>query len=72
MYAFGIQKVTKVSSIVTSEQMSDCLLTLLNKDDAEKEALHGHLAGQAVGIAGNGHLCHLGDDGSIIIPADCS
>jgi hypothetical protein len=72
MYEFGVEKVSKVSSMVTYEQMSECLSVLLNKDEASKDMLRGHLAGQSIGIAGDGHLCHLGDDGSIIIPANCS
>ena len=72
MYEFGVQKVSKVSSMVASEQMSECLSVLLNKGEAEKQLLCGYLAGQSIGIAGDGHLCHLGDDGSIIIPANCS
>jgi hypothetical protein len=72
MYEFGVEKVSKVSSMVTYEQMSECLSVLLNKDEASKDMLRGYLAGQSIGIAGDGHLCHLGDDGSIIIPANCS
>lgn len=72
MYVFGVEKVGKVSSMVTYEQMSECLSVLLNKDEALKSMLRGYLAGQSIGIAGDGHLCHLGDDGSIIIPANCS
>ncbi len=72
MYEFGVQKISKASSMVTSEQMSECLSVLLSKDEAEKYMLRGYLAGQSIGVAGDGHLCHLGDDGSIIIPANCS
>ena len=70
MYEFGVQGVKKVSSMVTSDQMSECLLTLLNHP--EKEVLRGHFAGQSIGVAGRGQLCHLGDDGSIVIPSNCS
>ena len=72
MYEFGVQRVNKVSSMVTSDQMSDCLSLLLDKDEAEKEVMKQYLAGQSIGIAGRGQLCHLGDDGSIIIPTNCS
>lgn len=72
MHEFGVQRVTKVSSLVASDQMSECLAMLLNKNEAEKEVLRGYLAGQSIGVAGRGHLCHLGDDGSIIIPTNCS
>ena len=72
MYIFGVQHVKKVSNFVTSNQMAECLSMLLNKDDIEKNDLRGYLAGQSLGIAGRGQLCYLGDDGSIIIPTDCS
>ena len=72
MYEFGVQNVKRASSLVTSDQMAECLSKLLNKDAAEKEVLRRYLAGQSLGIAGHGHLCHLGDDGSIIIPTNCS
>lgn len=72
MREFGVEKVSKMSSLVTSEQMLECLTVLLEKEEAEKDALRGYLAGQSIGITGNDHLCHLGDDGSIIIPVNCS
>ena len=28
------------------------------------------LAGNSLGIAASGHFCHLGDDGSLVIPHD--
>jgi len=71
MYEFGVQRVRKISSLVASDQMSDCLSTLRRKEEGEKEILRC-LAGQSIGIAGSGQLCHLGDDGSIIIPTNCS
>jgi hypothetical protein len=57
---------------VPSDDVSECLSRLLDKDEAERRALRGYLAGQSIGIAGRGHLCHLGDDGSIVIPTNCS
>jgi len=71
MYEFGVQRVHKISSLVASDEMSDCLSMLLHKDEDEREIFRC-LAGQSIGIAGSGQLCHLGDDGSIIIPTNCS
>ena len=71
-YDIGIEKVKRFSSIVTSEQMIGCLTMMLNKEESEKEALRGYLAGQSIGVAARGTLCHLGDDGSIVIPTNCS
>eukprot|EP00578_Thalassiosira_sp_NH16_P028144 CAMPEP_0181092376 /NCGR_PEP_ID=MMETSP1071-20121207/8887_1 /TAXON_ID=35127 /ORGANISM="Thalassiosira sp., Strain NH16" /LENGTH=507 /DNA_ID=CAMNT_0023174555 /DNA_START=7 /DNA_END=1526 /DNA_ORIENTATION=+ len=68
MYEFGVQRVNRVGPIVESDQMLDCLSFLLNKDESEKDEIRGYLTGQSIGIAGRGQLCHLGDDGSIIIP----
>lgn len=68
VYEFGVQNVQKVSSIVTYDQMCDCLIYLLRKKDDEKEKLRHYIAGQSVGITGRGQPCHLGDDGSIQIP----
>ena len=62
----------RVGHAVPSDDVSECLSRLLDKDEAERRALRGYLAGQSIGIAGRGHLCHLGDDGSIVIPTNCS
>ena len=72
MYTYGVEKIKQVSSTVTSEQMSQALSILLNKDEAEQRELRGYLAGKSIGIVGRGFLCHLGDDGSIHIPTNCS
>ena len=71
MYTYGVEKIKQVSSTVTSEQMSQALSILLNKDEAEQQNLRGYLAGQSIGIVGRGQLCCLGDDGSIHIPINC-
>ena len=68
VYEYGVQNVEKVSNIVTYDQMSDCLIHLLGKEDDEKEKLRSYMAGQTVGITGRGQPCHLGDDGSIQMP----
>ena len=70
MSEFGVQRVAKLP-LVDSDGVSKCLSMLLDKDIAEKDTLKRFLAGQYVGVAGRGHLCHLGDDGSIVIPVDC-
>ena len=72
MYTYGVEKIKQVSSTVTSEQMSQALSILLNKDEGEQQELRGYLAGQSIGIVGHGQLCHIGDDGSIYIPTNCS
>jgi len=72
MDTYGVEKIKRVSSTVTSEQMSQALSILLNKDEAEQRELRGYLAGQSIGIVGRGQLCCLGDDGSIHLPINCS
>ncbi len=69
---FGVVGVDRVGHAVTSDDVSECLSRLLDKDEAGRRALRGYLAGQSIGVAGRGHLCHLGDDGSIVIPTNCS
>ena len=69
---FGVVRVDRVGIAVTSDDVSVCLSGLLDKDEAERRALRGYLAGQSIGVAGRGHLCHLGDDGSIVVPTNCS
>ncbi|KAL7545902.1 hypothetical protein ACHAWF_009257 [Thalassiosira exigua] len=71
-YDFGVQGVHEASPTVKTDQVCECLSRLLEKDEAEKELLRGYLAGQSIGIAARGHLCHLGDDGSIVIPTNCT
>mmetsp|Transcript_19237 Transcript_19237/g.28290 ORF Transcript_19237/g.28290 Transcript_19237/m.28290 type:complete len:505 (-) Transcript_19237:93-1607(-) len=82
--ALGLRNVFKMKpSTVTSDQVLDCLdrLFLLldvdgvggDVDYAQKkkmEELRCRLAGQSLGITGSGHFCHLGDDGSVLIPWD--
>ncbi len=69
---FGVAGVGRVGRAVTSDDVSECLSRLLGKDGAERRALRGYLAGQSIAVAGRGHLCHIGDDGSIVVPANCS
>ena len=72
MGEFGVSKVGRIGYGVTSDDMIECMHSLLGKDAAERDELRGYLAGQSIGIVGRGQLCHLGDDGSIIIPTNCS
>lgn len=72
IYELGLQSISKVGNLVTYGQMSHSLLQLLKRDDDEKEKLRKFITGQALGITGRGQPCHLGDDGSIIIPWNVS
>ena len=40
-----------------------------NKQDGE-ESFHQRLLGHSLGITSKGQFCHLGDDGSIVVPCD--
>jgi len=62
---FGV-KVNK-PSIVSYDQLLQCLAMLLEKDDPEKDELRRLLAGHSIGIS-TGLKLHLGDDGTIMIP----
>jgi len=69
----GLSQVKRQNvSIITSDQLLVCIETLLSMDEAVKDILREYLLGQKLGIAGRGRSCHLGDDGAIIIPWDCS
>lgn len=68
VYEYGVQSIKKVGTLVTEEQVLDCLMKLLNK----KEMLRNLLTGQTLGITGRDQPCHLGDDGSIVIPWNVS
>ncbi|KAL3816812.1 hypothetical protein ACHAXA_008675 [Cyclostephanos tholiformis] len=72
MREFGVLKVNRIGHGVTSDDMLQCMYSLLGKDVTERDELRGYLTGQSIGIARRGHLCHLGDDGSIVIPTNCS
>jgi|UniRef100_A0A7S2UCY8 hypothetical protein len=66
---FGFYRVYRAGlPKVTSEEVLTCLSTLL--ESTELDQLKGSLAGNSLGIAGSGHYCHLGDDGSIVVPWD--
>ena len=72
MYNFGVAKVWKVSNAVATDKMADCLFRLTNKDDNEKKVLREYLAGNSIAIVGHGQLCHISDDGSIVLPTNFS
>ena len=72
MYEFGVQNVARVGALVTYEHLFDCLSHLLCRADSEKEELRSFIRGQTLAIAGRGQPCHLGDDGSIVIPWNVS
>jgi hypothetical protein len=65
-------RVNRAGHAVTSDDMSKCLSQLLDKEEAKRQELRGYLAGKSIDVASRGHLCHLGDKGSIVIPMNCS
>ena len=69
VYEYGVQSVQKVGTLVTYAQMLECLTNLLQKGDDEKEVLRGFVGGHTLGVS-HGQPCHLGDDGSIVLPWD--
>ena len=62
----GVQKVYRTTELVTNDQFLKSLSRMLQN----QLQLKGWLSGYSVGIAGTGNFCHLGDDGSVIIPHD--
>ncbi|EJK69369.1 hypothetical protein THAOC_09388 [Thalassiosira oceanica] len=69
MEAYAVQKVRRSGRVVTHGQMQDCLETLLRRDD--RADLRDFLAGHALVITTGGKLCHVADDGAIVVPVDC-
>lgn len=55
---------------ITSDRFLGCLESLLSMDRTVRDDLREYTEGQMLGITGEGRSCHLGDDGSIIIPWD--
>lgn len=72
IYEFGVHSIQRVGTLVTHDQMSDCLLHILKREEDEKDELRTFISGQSLGITGRGQPCHLGDDGSIVIPWNVS
>ena len=63
-------KVFKSRLNVSSEQYLNCLSALLALSQETKAKMKTCLAGNSLGITGRGRSCHVGDDGSILIPCD--
>lgn len=72
VYELGVHIVKRSGSLVSYNQMTACLMHLLTKGDDEKEAMRSLLIGNTLAITGQGQPCHIGDDGSIVIPWNCS
>ncbi len=69
-YEFGLSKVQKSGfSKVSSEDYLKALSKLLKCEQSSKLNIKKVFAGNSIGITGTGH-CHLGDDGSFLIPCD--
>lgn len=72
--AYGLRAVTRAKGLgskATTDQVLDCLGRLLSMDVGKpREEMRARLAGNSLGIAGSGRFCHLGDDGSIVVPWD--
>lgn len=51
-------------------EFQECLRRIVNLKPENKEHLKMSLSGNALGVAGSGQFCHLGDDGAVIIPHD--
>jgi hypothetical protein len=66
-WQLGLQKVYH-TKLVRADEVIDCLGRLLAVD--QREQIKRSLAGSSLGIAGRGQFCHLGDDGSVVIPWD--
>lgn len=66
-WELGLQKVYH-TKLVRTDQVMDCLVRLLAMD--QREQLKRSLAGNSLGITTHGQFCHLGDDGSVVIPWD--
>lgn len=68
-WELGLLRVHAHTKLVQSEQINECLVRLLAMDQ-ERDQLKRNLAGNSLGIAASGQFCHLGDDGSVVIPWD--
>ena len=63
----GLERVFPVKPLKVDD-MTEALIRLLQLED--QDILRKSLAGNALAIASSGQFCHLGDDGSFIIPID--
>jgi hypothetical protein len=64
-YNLGLQKVYR-SGVVSHVEFTGALSRLLQQNSDFKRWLSGH----SLGITAGGQFCHLGDDGSMIVPHD--
>lgn len=71
-YQLGLSKVFKARLNITTEQYLICLEALLSLPEDTKEKIKRYVAGNDIGITGMGRSCHVGDDGSILIPCNWS
>lgn len=64
---FGLRGIS-YSKAVSVDEVRDALLRLQQYEP--REDLHRTLTGNSLGIVGSGQFCHVGDDGSLVIPCD--
>ena len=69
-YNLGASRIFKGRISVTSDQYLDSLTALLNLPEDISFQAKQCVEGNTIGITGSGRSCHLGDDGSILIPHD--
>lgn len=64
----GLHKVYRTGS-VSHDEFFECLSRLLSLSrEEDQQLLHRTLTGISLGIAATGHVCHMSDDGSVVIP----
>jgi Domain of unknown function (DUF4461) len=67
------RKVYKAGTFrISHDDFQKCLTRIVNLDSSQKGRLKQSLGGNALGVAGSGQFCQLGDDGAVIIPHDWS
>ncbi|CAB9496342.1 expressed unknown protein [Seminavis robusta] len=65
------RKVYKAGTFrISHEDFQKCLQRVLHLEPDQKGRLKLSLGGNALGVAGSGQFCQLGDDGAVIIPHD--
>lgn len=68
-YSYGLQKVYRAGVVDRSDFIAS-LLRILHVEESRAGRIKTGLTGNSLGIATSGQLCHLADDGSIVIPHD--
>jgi hypothetical protein len=68
-WEFGLQQI-QYSKFVSDEEFVEALIRLVRLE--EREELKQKFTGNSLGIVSTGQFCHLGDDGSLMIPWDWS